>query len=105
MLPQSIKSELFNIRHQVSEMALDYICTKIEQFGFVIDEQENLDLIIRITFKRGEDYGELRIDRLAREFEICAVVDGETIIPATGSWELVINYLLAAVQSAADSQI
>jgi hypothetical protein len=105
MLPQSIDSELFDIRHQVGEMALDYICTKIEQFGFVIDEQENLDLIVRIVFKSGEDYGELRIDRLAREFEICAVIDGETIIPAVGSWELVMNYLLVAARSAADSQI
>jgi len=105
MLPETVKSELFDVRHHVGDMALEFICSKIEEFGFVVDEQENLDLAVRITFKNGDDHGELRIDRLQQEFEICAVVDGETIFPMVGNWDLVLRFLAVAVQSAADSQL
>lgn len=84
---------------------MDFICGKLEEFGFVVDEVQNLDVIVRITFKRKDDYGELRIDRLGKFFDISAVINGETIFPASGSWELVMNFLLAAVQSEADSQL
>jgi hypothetical protein len=59
----------------------------------------NLDLVIRIIFNRSEDHGELRIDRLGQFFEICMVVDGETIMPISGDWDLILEYLQASVKS------
>jgi hypothetical protein len=86
-------------------MAIDYICGKLEEFGFVVDTVQNLDVIIRITFKRSEDRGELRIDRMGKLFEICAVIGGETIFPVSGNWELIADYLLAVSRSEAGFQM
>lgn len=105
MLPETVKSELFDIRHQVGDMALDFICGRLEEFGFVVDDIQNFDVVITIIFKRSEDLGEIRIDRMAKLFEINAVIGGETIFPASGNWELVEEFLFAVVQSEADSQL
>lgn len=105
MLPQTVTAELFNVEYREIDMSIEFICSKLVEFGFIVTDQKHFDPMVWIKFKRQEDHGELRIDRMNRSFYICAVVDGETIFPIEGGWEAVLGYLHAAVQSQADSQI
>lgn len=88
--------EIFNILHLPSEMALNHLLERIEENGFLVKKIDNHDHAIVIEFCRPGDHqinGELRIDRIRRIFDIIAMVDGEVALPASGNWELVIEYL------------
>ena len=54
------------------------------------------DTSIIIEFGKIGDFpieGELRIDRLNKQFEICAFSQGNTFLPAYGDWHIIEEYL------------
>jgi len=92
-LPNIISAELFNIQFRVSDVAIEHICSKIEEYQYVVGEVQNLDHAIYIDFGTGTAKGQLRIDRMAKSFEICVSADGITVLPTSGSWSDVTAYL------------
>lgn len=106
MLPKPIIDEIFNLRYQVSDAAIDHICDELHRYGCVVDNHCNYDTSVILYFSRSADAvhprleGELRIDRIERQFDIAARYGEETILPASGDWSLVEEYLQKVLEAA-----
>ena len=93
MLPDSISQVLFDIRYKLQDVDLEYICSAVEQLSYVISSIDNYDTSVVIKFKDAVSNGELRVDRMAREFELTIQRDGYTYLPLRSDWDLVISNL------------
>jgi len=93
MLPEPISSALFDIRYKITDVVLDYICNAVEQFGYSIINVEDNDLAITIKFSCKSTNGELRVDRLAKEFELTVKSSGFVYVPIRGDWGIIIEFL------------
>lgn len=92
-----ILDEIFNLQHRVSDQAIDYISDELDSFRCTISEVEDNDVAVTISFGRSLNgmskvVGEIRIDRLRKQFEIVGRCEG-TMLPACGSWDVIIEYL------------
>lgn len=81
-------------------MAIAHICDEIEKYQLDISKIDNNDCAITFFFARTakeplpEVQGELRVDRIAGNFEITAKCGGWTVMPVHGPWEVIHDYLL-----------
>ena len=94
MLPKAILDELFNLSKMVNDIAIDHICSILEEnYKYNITQISDNDVAITIIF--GDDHTdcELRIDRIARRFEFSARHYNYTYIPVTGDWGLILKCL------------
>lgn len=95
MLPQLIVDEIFNLKYQINELAIDHVCDELQCHGCVVDSYHNYDTSVIIYFSCSEKKleGELRIDRIEKHFNVAVKRGDETILPAFGDWPLVKEYL------------
>ena len=86
----------------MGDMAIEYIADEFRSLGLHIKRVANNDLAVTFYAEGDNTEIEMRIDRIAREFQISAIQDGHTIFPASGAWELIKEYLnkLVGVKSA-----
>jgi len=99
MISKSISCELFDLQYQVSDIAIDHICDELIKHGCLVNHYVNYDASIIIYFNRNELNGELRIDRINRQFDIVIGCDDEIIMPVSGDWSLIDEYLRKALTS------
>lgn len=100
VLPLSISEEIFDLRCRPGDVALGHLYEDLENLGLVIKRIDNYDHAIIVVFHKPGDHpieGELRIDRIRRVFDISIMVDGEVVLPASGDWDLVLEYLQKAI--------
>lgn len=86
--------ELFNLRYQPSEMALDYLADAVSDYGLVstaIEQQPSL-VIIRAASLDQRLLATIRVQRLDGNFAIEATLDGGHFLPAAGDWPVVCKY-------------
>ncbi len=94
-----ILGEIFNLCYRVSDVAIEYLCDELEKCGCIVSHHDNFDSSVFLYFQRSADEthpvleGELRVDRIYKRFEISAKYGNETIMPASGDWNLVMEYL------------
>ncbi len=104
-LPQVVLDEIFNLEFKVSDQAIEYISDELDKFGCVISNSFDYDMSVIIMFYKQHDKshpyleGELRIDRIQRRFEICVKYGEETVLPAFGDWDLIIEYLVKVLEA------
>jgi hypothetical protein len=95
-LPKVVTHEIFDVRHKPSDVALSHLFDDIEDLDLRVRNYFNYDHAIVIVFYRPGDHpieGEIRVDRIRRIFDVVAKVDGAVVLPASGEWELVLEYL------------
>lgn len=97
MMPPVVLDEIFNLQRRVSDQAIDHISDELDAFRCAISKVDDNDLAVTIHFGRSlngmpEVKGEIRIDRLAKNFEIAGSCEG-TMLPISGDWEMIIEYL------------
>ena len=96
MLPNQIIKELFTVKYKVSDIVVDHIIEELNRFNCIPTNISDYDTSIIIEFGKIGDFpieGELRIDRLNKQFEICAFSQGNTFLPAYGDWHIIEEYL------------
>ena len=96
MLPNQIVKELFAIEYKVSDIVVDHVIEELNKFDCIPTSISDYDTSIIIEFGKIGDSpmeGELRIDRLNKQFEICARFQGNTFLPAYGNWHIIEEYL------------
>jgi hypothetical protein len=103
MLSKVVLDEIFNVRYRVSDQAIDYIADELDRFRCVIFRVEDNDLAVTIYFGRSMNgvpaaEGEIRIDRVNRQFEIVGKCCG-FMLPAEGDWFVIVEYLRQLVCS------
>lgn len=91
MLISDILAELFNLECRLSDQILDHFCDELQKRLVTISHYQNDDVYATIYFTAKLIEGELRIDRFKKRFELCAVFNGECIVPIFGSWPTVIK--------------
>jgi len=96
MLPQIIIDDLFDPNHNICDVILEHLCDSISELSLVIDDivYHSNDYII-IKFYNDTTEFEITVDRISQNFSIAAVCSGVTIFPATGDWELMMQYIRA----------
>lgn len=78
---------------------MDHIYDALSRYGCIPSDTQNFDTSIIVYFTRPRDAvfplldGELRIDRIYRNFEISAKFGDEIILPIVGQWEKVEAFL------------
>jgi len=97
MLSQVILKEIFTVKYRVSEQALDHISDELDQFRCVVSRIEDNDLAVTIYFFRNMNglpavNGEIRIDRITRNFQIVGTCEG-LMLPVEGDWSVILEYL------------
>jgi hypothetical protein len=94
ILPEPIREELFNLRHNPSEMTLDYLADALGGYDLIVIaiERHPTLAVIGITSQDRRLSGTVRIQRLDGNFAIEATIDGDQFLPATGDWALVCKY-------------
>ena len=109
VLPQVILDEIFNLSCRISDVSLTHLYEELEKFGCVVTNSENYDASVIIYFKRAADDdhaaldGELRIDRIHRNFELAARYGEQTIFPVLGNWDLIVACLVELLGSTNDN--
>lgn len=93
VLPGAIHDEIFCLSSKTSDVVIDYLCSDIEQLGYVTRNVENYDCSIIIDFERQGIQANLRIDRIYKTFEVVARYEDETILPRIGGWDDALDYL------------
>lgn len=96
VLPGPVLSEIFDLRHKPSDVALGHLLDDLDDLELVVRSTNNYDHAIVVHFYRSGDHpiqGEIRIDRIRRTFDVSAMVDGAVVLPASGGWGLVLEYL------------
>lgn len=91
--------EIFDLSYHPSEMALNHLLEQIEERGYIIRRTNNYDHAIIVEFYYPSDHqiiGELRIDRIRRLFDIVIKIDKEVVLPVSGDWSSVLQYLQKA---------
>lgn len=99
VLPGPVLTEIFDLRHKPSDVALGHLLDDLDDLGLVVRGSRNYDHAIVVEFYRQGDHpveGEVRIDRIRRVFDVSAMVDGAVVLPASGGWDLVLEYLQTA---------
>ncbi len=95
-LPMVVAHEIFDLRHKPNDIVLSHLFDDIENLGIQIRNHVDYDHAIVIVFHRPGDHpihGEIRVDRIRRIFDVSAKIDGAVVLPASGEWELVLEYL------------
>lgn len=88
--------EIFDLSTKPTAIAIEQLCDDIDTLGFVVKDFDNYDHALVVRFARQSDRpveGELRVDRIRQVFDIVALSNGSLILPASGDWDLVIDYL------------
>jgi hypothetical protein len=99
MLSQVILNEIFNLEYQINDVCLQQLADELSYYQCVVRNYDNFDAAIIVYFYRQTDVehphleGELRIDRITKQFTICVTYGEEIVLPAVGSWDLIIDYL------------
>lgn len=95
MIPAHIIQELFDVRFRPSEIALDSIVDGLLDLGFSTTSYYNCDLFVYIDIICEDIEGELRIDRLHKNFQlnIKSKTNSFVILPITGSWDIICKHL------------
>lgn len=89
--------EIFNLNSMVSRIAIDFIQEELDKHQLDCTYVVDYDHSILIKFNRSlpklsKVYGEIRIDRIKRNFTVCGYCDGY-MLPTTGDWNCVLTYL------------
>ena len=97
MPSQIVLDEMFNVKFRVSEQALDFISDELDKYRCVISHVDDYDHAVVVHFGREMNgmpkvEGELRIDRIERNFEIVGTCEG-LMLPVRGDWDMVTTYL------------
>jgi hypothetical protein len=97
MLSPVILKEIFTIKYRVSDQALDHISDELDQFRCVVSHIEDNDMAVTIHFQRDLNglpavKGEIRIDRMATNFQIVGACEG-FMLPVEGDWSVILAYL------------
>jgi hypothetical protein len=100
MLPQAILAELFDMRRTVSDIITQQIGDELETFCLTILDVTNYDHAIVLHFQSQDKVtqGELRVNRVRRQFELHAKVGQYMMFPVFGPWEEIIAALAALVE-------
>ncbi len=96
VLPKPVLGEIFDLRHKPSDVALGHLFDDLDDLGLIVRSSHNYDHAIVVHFSKPGDHplqGEIRIDRIRRVFDVSAMVDGVVVLPASGEWDLVLEYL------------
>lgn len=76
---------------------LDHLADELTQLGYCVGDVFNFDTSAIILFKQSVNDcvvdGELRVNRIDRQFEISAKCGDETILPVFGMWDTIDKYL------------
>jgi hypothetical protein len=102
VLPSPVVDEIFDLRHKVTDIALEHLFDDIENHGISVKQHFNYDHAIVIILIRTGDHpisGEIRIDRIRQIFDISLNVDGYVILPMSGDWGVILEYLQKAIAS------
>jgi len=91
MLPQPISQALFDVRYKPTDVVLEYLCNAIEGLSYTISDIDNCDLAVTIKFGNTSTIGELRVDRLAQDFELTVRHKDFTFLPIRADWDAIIN--------------
>lgn len=100
MLSEAVLHEIFDLRHKPNDVVLNHFFEDIEEYGLIVKQYFDYDHAIVIIFCRPGDHpivGEIRVDRIRRVFDISIKVDGAVVLPASGDWGLVLEYLQKAL--------
>ena len=100
-LPAAIYTELFDIWRASTDIAIDHIFDELESVGFISVGYTDFDHAVVINFKSLTNdaiFGELRVDRIRKLFDISMMVDDKVVMPASGDWLLIKEYLDKAKQ-------
>jgi hypothetical protein len=92
-LPSPIHDEIFNIVYRPTDVALGHLTDDISARGFTIVDIIDRDLTIYLLFRRDDISGSIRIDRLAKLFQIEAKSAGGHYLPGCGNWDSIGTYL------------
>ncbi len=93
ILPRPILDEIFNLQFQISDIAIQHFVDELDDLGFVVTNYINHDAAVMLNFSGEGMVGELRIDRIRRCFDIIVKCEGAVVLPASGDWNLVVEYL------------
>jgi hypothetical protein len=93
VLPDTIQDEIFRLSSRVNDVAIDYLCSELEHFGYIVSNVQNYDCSVIIDLSNEDTDINLRVDRIFKTFEIVAKCCDEIILPYIGDWEGVLNYL------------
>lgn len=94
VLPDTILDEIFHLSSRVNDVAIDYLCSDLEQCGYNVSDVHNFDCSIIIDLKADGICANVRIDRIFRTFEVVAKTADYTILPRNGDWGGVLEYLI-----------
>jgi len=100
MLPQNILDNLFNVKYRADDITLEHISEEFVKIGFRVTELTNLDMIIYFQFTSDNLSGELRVDRLRREFQL--TITSEFCFPVIGDWNEIMKAICSLVPSPFD---
>ena len=95
MIPAHIINELFDIRYRPSDVAIDSIIEGLADKGFSTTSCSDCDLYVYLDIICDDVEGELRIDRLNRDFQlnIKSKTNSFVILPITGNWDTICKHL------------
>lgn len=93
ILAKSISDELFNLEHRANDIILNHLFDDVENQGFTISHYINYDHAIVIIFVDDNTEGEIRVDRVRKIFDISATCNSITVMPISGDWDLILQYL------------
>ncbi len=100
VLSEIVLHEIFDLRHKPNDVVLGHLFESVEECGLTIKQHFDYDHAIVIVFHRPGDHpvaGEIRIDRIRQIFDVSIKVDEAVVLPASGDWDLVIEYLQKAM--------
>lgn len=95
MIPSHIIQELFDIRYRPSDIAIESIIEGIADKGFSTSNCYDCDLFVYLDIHCEDVEGELRIDRLNKNFQlnIKSKTNSFVILPITGDWDTICKHL------------
>ena len=92
-LPHPIQSEIFTLSSSVGDVVIDYLCGILENIGYTAVSVDNYDTSVIMHLSAADIEAELRIDRILHRFEVVARCGGYTILPRSGDWGSILEYL------------
>lgn len=96
-LPLVIDEEIFDLRHRVSDMALNHLTEDLDNLGLTVSGYEDMDHALILNVYQDDFKAEIRVDRIRRCFDVQAIPAEGFCMPASGDWLVVIEYLEAAL--------
>jgi hypothetical protein len=92
-LPLVIDEEIFDLRHRISEMALNHLTEDLDGLGLTITGYEDMDHALILTASHNDFKTEIRVDRIRCCFDVQTTAPHGLFMPASGNWFAVMEYL------------